>query len=135
MKSDHTANTSTSVSPSPAAIDVLTKRLIQSDSTISTLRAEVRVLQGMVEKLNSENNELRTRLSQTNSEVNSVSAGLNLVGQSNGSNGLDINSFVAQVSYNIAYDAGFLKSDVPHESKQTISTLPPRVALLLCVST
>ncbi|GLV34216.1 G protein-coupled receptor kinase interacting ArfGAP [Carabus blaptoides fortunei] len=95
VRSEHT---SCSKGPSPAAIDVLTKRLIQSDSTISTLRAEVRVLQSMVEKLNSENNELRTRLSQTNSEVNSVCGGLNLVGQTNGSNGLDMNTFVAQTN-------------------------------------
>lgn len=83
-----------SVTASPAAVEVLTKRLLQSDSTISDLRAEVKVLQTMVEKLNSENHELRARLSQTNSvnnSINSVSGSFNLVGQTiNGANGIDL---------------------------------------------
>lgn len=73
---------------------MLTKRLLQSDGTISDLRAEVKVLQTMVEKLNSENHELRARLSQTNSvnnSINSVSGSCNLVGQTiNGANGIDL---------------------------------------------
>lgn len=51
----------------PSALEVLTKRLLQSDTTISDLRAEVRVLQSMVRQLSSENTELRSRLSVASS--------------------------------------------------------------------
>lgn len=53
---------------------MLTKRLLQSDTLISDLRAEVRVLQSIVEKLNNENLELRTRLSRAPSMSNGESS-------------------------------------------------------------
>lgn len=61
-----------------SAVDVLTKRLLQSDSTISDLKAEVRVLQSMVKQLSTENTELKTRLSQNYSVANGSDASINL---------------------------------------------------------
>lgn len=46
-------------------VDGLSKKLQKSDDTISTLRLEVSNLKAVIDKLNTENYELRTRLSQT----------------------------------------------------------------------
>lgn len=45
-------------------IDVLARKLQDSDSTISDLKAEVVSLKSLVEQLSCENKELRSRLSQ-----------------------------------------------------------------------
>lgn len=85
-KPEQAVNAFANLIQTPSAVEVLTKRLLQSDTTISDLRAEVRVLQSMVKKLNSENTELRTRLSSTYSVIN-------------GSESSDSNSFLRQASF------------------------------------
>lgn len=50
-------------------LEQLTKKLNDSDNTISTLKSEVTNLKLLVEHLSSENYELKTRLSQAQSET------------------------------------------------------------------
>lgn len=59
-------------------LDGLTQKLQKSDSTICTLKQEVSNLKAVIEKLNTENYELRTRLSQ---------AGTNSITSFNGDSG------------------------------------------------
>ena len=50
-----------------ADLELMTKKLEVSDTTISSLKQEVNTLRAMVEKLNSENSHLKSRLSHAES--------------------------------------------------------------------
>lgn len=54
---------------SKGTLEMLTKRLTDSDNTITTLKSEVTNLKMLVEHLSSENYELKTKLSQNHNEI------------------------------------------------------------------
>ncbi|KAI4461175.1 g protein-coupled receptor kinase interacting arfgap [Holotrichia oblita] len=85
-------------------LDGLTQKLQKSDSTISTLKQEVSNLRAVIEKLHTENYELRTRLSQ---------AGTNSVTSFNGDSGCSSLDGFLMVKYFISQEQQPLNGPIP----------------------